>query len=198
MKRYLSVVGIVLLASCASPETPITTSNARITFPHYSIVVPPDRGWRVVRPNEKGEVAVVTMTLDLPGAPATFRMQFLRNEVLHEVPRSWSARQVADNFRKMERQIMIEQGVNKGLYKLGDVVMGEESVGDKTFYTMKYTTSDSRVNQSASLYLFFPKEEKNTYFLVIHYSETIPRGAAVVLPFHREFLETLKSLRINE
>ena len=198
MKRYMSIAGVVLLASCASIETPITRNNSQITFPHYSIVVPPDR-WHLIRPNENAEVAVVTTKLDLGlGEPATYRMQFARNEVLHEVPRSWSARQVADSFRNMERQIMIEQGVRKGQYKLSDVVMGEESVGDKKFYTMTYTTSDGHVNQSASLYLYFPREEKNAYFMVIHYSETIPRGAAIVVPFRRDFLETLKSLRINE
>lgn len=197
-REDFSESGWLLLASYASVETPITRNNSQITFPHYSIVVPPDR-WHLLRPNEKAEVAVITTKLDLGlGEPAIYRMQFARNEVLHEVPRSWSARQVADDFRNMEKQIMIEQGVRKGQYKLSDVVMGEDSVGDKTFYTMKYTASDNNVNQSASLYLYFPREEKNAYFMVIHYSETIPRGAAIVVPFRRDFLETLKSLRINE
>ena len=85
-----------------------------------------------------------------------------------------------------------------GRYKLSDVVMGEESVGDKKFYTMKYTTSDSSAEQTASLYLYFPREEKNPYFMVIHYSETTSRGVTIRLPFYEDFLETLKSLHISE
>lgn len=50
----------------------------------------------------------------------------------------------------------------KGQYKLGGVVMGEESVADKKSYTMKYSASDAHVNQSASLYLHFPLEEKTS------------------------------------
>jgi hypothetical protein len=199
MKRYLSVTGVALLVSCASLGTPITRNNSQITFPHYSIVVPPDRRWDLLRPNEMLEAAVVTKRVDLGrGDSATYLMQFSKNDVLDERPRSWSARQVADNFRNMEKQIMIEQGVSKGQYKLGDVVMGEESVGDKKFYTMKYTTSDSSADQTGSLYLYFPREEKNPYFIVIHYSETTPRGVTIRLPFYEDFLETLKSLHISE
>jgi hypothetical protein len=198
MRRYLPIAA-VLLVSCASLGTPITRDNSQITFPHYSIVVPPDRGWNLLRPNEKIEAAVVTTRVSLGrGDSATYLMQFSRNDVLDERPRSWSARQVADHFRNMEKQIMIEQGVKTGQYKLGDVVMGEESVGDKTFFTMKYTTSDSSVRQTASLYLYFPREEKNQYFMVIHYSETTPRGVAIHMPFHKDFLETLKSLHVSE
>lgn len=181
----------------AGKETPITRNNSQITFPHYSIVVPPDQ-WHLIRPNENAEVAVVTTKINLDlGEPATYRMQFARNEVLHEIPRSWSAREVADDFRSMERQNMIAQGTWRGQY-FRDVVLSEESVGDKKFYTMKYSASDSNVNLSASLYLYFPREEKNAHFMVIHYSEAIPRGAANVVSFREDFLETLKSLRINE
>lgn len=199
MKRYLSIAGVALLVSCASLGTPIKRNNSHITFPHYSIVVPPDRGWDLLRPNEKIEAAVVKKRVGLGrGDSATYLMQFSKNDVPDERPRSWSARQVADHFRSMEKQIMIEQGVREGRYKLSEVVMGEESVGEKNFYTMKYTTSDSSAEQTASLYLYFPREDKNPYFIVIHYSETTPRGVTILPSFYEDFLDTLKSLHISE
>ena len=185
--------------SCASPGTAIKRNNSQITFLHYSIVVPPDRGWDLLRPNEKIEAAVVKKRIQLGrGDSATYLMQFSKNDVLDERARSWSARQVADHFRSMEKQIMIDQGVRAGRYMLSEVLMGEESVGEKKFYTMKYTTSDSDAVQAASLYLYFPREEENPYFMVIHYSETTPRGVTIRLPFYEDFLETLKSLHVSK
>src|SRR2546427_13307786 len=138
MKRYLSIAGVALLVSCVSLGTPITRNNSQITFPHYSIIVPPDRGWRLLRPNEKIEAAVVKKRVSLGrDDSATYLMQFSKNDILDERPRSWSAREVADHFRSLDKQIMIEQGVKMGRYKLGEVVMSEESVGAKKFYTMK-------------------------------------------------------------
>jgi len=197
MQKYLSIAGLMLIASCASIGTSITRDNSQITFPHYSIVVTPAKGWRLLRPNEKNEVAVVRIDLG-PPMSARVVMQFMKNDIVDERLRSWTAKQVADDYRNLEKQIMVEQGVNKGQYKLSDVVMGEETVGSKNLYTMKYTTSRSTSNQTASLYLYFPREEKNPYFIVIHYSETMPPGVFVARSFHQDFLETLKSLRVSE
>lgn len=197
MKKYLLVVALMLIAGCASIGTSITKDNSQITFPHYAIVVTPAKGWRLIRPNEKNEVAVVKIDLG-PPMSARVVMQFMKNDIVDERLRSWTAKQVADDYRNLEKQIMVEQGVNKGQYKLSDVVMGEETVGSKSFYTMKYTTSSRTFNQKTSLYLYFPREEKNPYFIVIHYSETMPPNVWVAGSFHQDFLETLKSLRINE
>jgi cobalamin-dependent methionine synthase I len=197
MKTYVSIAVLLLVVGCASIGTPVTKNNNQINFPHYSIAVPPDQGWRLLRPNEMNEVAVVTLELG-PPLSVKFRMQFIKNDILDERVRSLSAQQVADDYRNMEKRIMIEQGVNKGQYQLSEVMMGEETVGGNRFYTMKYTTSDSAYTQNASLYLYFLRQEKNPYFIVIHYAETMPSGVVISTKFYPEFLETLKSLRINQ
>lgn len=196
MKKYVSAAVLLLLVGCASIGTSITRNNSQITFPHYSIMVPPDQGWHLLRPDEGYEVAVVTQEFG-PPMSAKLQMRFIKNDIVDESRRSWSAQQVADEYRNLEKQIMIEQGGNKGQYKLCDVVMGEETVGGKKFYTMKYTTLADTLKQTASLYLYFPREVKNPYFMVIHYSETMPHGAFIANSFHLEFLETLKSIRVN-
>jgi|WetSurMetagenome_2_1015567.scaffolds.fasta_scaffold50179_4 hypothetical protein len=195
MKRLISTVLLLTLVGCASTGTEITSSNNQIQFPHYSLVLPTP-GWRLSRPDENNEVAVVTLQAG-PPLSATFQMRFIKNGIFDERIKSWSARQVADDYRTLEKRIMIEQGVNKGQYRLSEVVMGEEMVGDKKFYTMKYTTSASAQRQSASLYLYFPRDEGNSFFMVAHYSEMIPPNVSLSRSFNSEFLQTLKSLRVN-
>ncbi len=196
MKKQILAVLLLMLVGCASVGTEITKSSNQIQFPHYSLVLP-EQGWRLQRPDERNELAVVTLQAG-PPLSATFRMQFFKNDIFDERVRSWSARQVADDYRNHEKQIMIEQGVNKGQYQLSDVVMGEEAVGDKTFFTMKYSTSASAQKQSASLYLYFPRDGNNSYFIVAHYSETMPPNVSLSTSFNPEFLQTLKSLRVKQ
>ena len=97
---------------------------------------------------------------------------------------------------------MIEQGVKKGQYRLSDLVMGDEQVGENKFFTMKYTTSSSAENGSGELYLYFPRQAERRYFVVAHYSETLSAGAASAEPqddaSHEDFLQALKSLRVRE
>jgi len=187
---------LLTLVGCASVGTEITSSNNKIQFPHYSIVLPtPD--WRLSRSDEHNEIAVATLQAGSP-LSTTFQMQFIKNSIFDERIKNWPARQIADDYRNLEKRIMIEQGVNKGQYQLSEVVMGEEIVGDKKFYTMKYTTSASAQKQTASLYLYFPREEGNSYFIVAHYSETMPPTVSLSRSFNPEFLQTLKSLRVNQ
>jgi hypothetical protein len=97
---------------------------------------------------------------------------------------------------------MVEQGVNEGQYRLGDVAMGDELVGEKRFYTMRYTTSASTQNQTAALYLYFPREKEHRYFILAQYSETRPPGAAIAGSLfdaiREDFLQALKSLRVTQ
>lgn len=196
MKKQIFAALVVTLVGCASIGTEVTGSNNQVQFPHYSLVLP-TTGWRLNRPDETNEVAVVTLQAG-PPLSATFQMQFIKNGIFDERMKSWSARQVADDYRNLEKRTMIEQGVNRGQYQLSEVVMGEEMVGDKKFYTMKYATSASSQKQTASLYLYFPRDAGNSYFIVAHYSETMPPNVSLSTSFNPEFLQTLRSLRVSQ
>ena len=195
MKRNLILFLLIfILGGCANIGTEITRTNNQIQMPHYSFVVPLDQDWYLLRPDEKSETAVLTKI----AGPFTFQIKMMRNVILDENLKNASAKAVADDFRNNEKQIMIEQGVNKGLYKLQNLEMGEDMVGDKKFFTMNYIISANTGTQKALLYLYFPTDEKNDYFIIGHYSETIPPNAFLIKTFKPVFLETLSSLSINQ
>jgi hypothetical protein len=194
MNRYICVALLVILAGCSTIGTEITKNNNQIQMPNYSFVVPPEQGWHLLRPNEQYEVALMTKKLGL----STFQMQIMRNQIIDKDLKALPAKGVADNYRNLEKQIMIEQGVNKGLYQLQDLAMAEETVGDKKYYTMTYVVLSNANTQWASLYLYFPKEEKNDFFILAHYSETAPPNTVLVKSLKAEFLETLKSMRVTQ
>jgi len=147
-------------------------------MPHYTFTAPADQGWQIERAGGNFESVVLTNKV----GPTVFQMKFMRNLVPHPL-RAQSARFVADDFRGLEERIMIEQGVNRGLYQLNNLVKGERTLGDRTFYTMTYETVAARMQsaglyqtQSAALYLLFPKSESNDSFIIAHYSESILPG----------------------
>ena len=123
-------------------------------------------------------------------------MKIMRNVVSDDALKQATAKAVADDFRELEKQIMIEQGVNRGLYRLEDVTFGEETIAGLIFYYMNYSVVADSGKQRAALYLWFPKPERNDAFIVGHYSETMPFNAVLFesylhLPDFKSTLQTL-------
>jgi hypothetical protein len=193
MNRNLLAVTLAILVGCASVGTEITRDNNQIQMPHYSVVVPPNQGWRLVKPDKKSEAVELTISSN----SVLFIMRFSRNYLADEGMKSWTAKQVADDYRNGEKQNMLIMGVMRGLYDLQDVVMGEEMVGDRKFYTMDYVTANSDMRQRASLYLYFPQEVNINDFFVCLYVEGLPIDASLPKSFKPDFLETLKSLKVK-
>lgn len=195
MKGYgIALAIVVVLSGCSTLGTEITKENNEIKMPHYLFIVPPDQEWHLLRPDDIYETAVLTKKL----GPFTYQIRMMRNLIRDEKLRAASAKIVAGDFRDREKQIMIEQGVNKGMYQISYLVKGEERVGGNTFYTMDYHVVTDTATQSASLYLYFPKDEKNDAFIVAHYSETVPRNALLLESLKPEFIQILKSLRVSQ
>lgn len=193
MKRFYLLFLIALLGGCATLGTEITGRNNHIQMPHYSFFVPGDEGWHIQRQDKHYEKAVINKE----EGSVLFSMQFLRNIIIDEGMRANPAEVVADDYRGFERRSMIELGVKKGLYQLKDVRTGKKKVGNKIFYTMDYTILSKQGTQKASLYLYFPKERNNYYFIIAHYSETIPPGASLAKSYKPDFLATLESLEVK-
>jgi hypothetical protein len=198
-KGSLLVVCLLTSVACATTNgTEVTAGNNQIVMPHYSVTVPPNEGWHLHRPGGFQELAILTKEQSsTPLGAVVFEMKFMRNAVLDPSMRTQKAKQIADDFRKIEKRIMIEQGVNRGLYKLSDVKMGEERVGGKRFYFMDYRTHSSVTRQWASLYLFFPKGQGNDAFIVAHYSETMPVDVVLFNYSKSNFVDVLRTLRVR-
>ena len=178
------------------PDTLLTTRNNQIQFPHFSFVAPAGQGWRLLRLAQGQEVARIVLELGAP-TRVSFLMQFIKMDVRDDRMRSAPARQAADDYRTLEQRTMVEQGVRPGRYRLVDLVMGEETIGAKTFYTMTYGIVANTYAQTARLYLHFPKDEGNDFFILVHYSRTLPPGAATTLSSERDLTSALESLRVT-
>ena len=111
--RCLLVVLLAPIVGCASMPPAVTLSNNHVQMPHYSFVVPPDRGWHIQRFDSLNESAIIGQD----AGPLRFEMKLMRNIVSDEALKQATAKTVADDFRELEKRIMIEQGVNLGLYR---------------------------------------------------------------------------------
>ena len=194
MKGYFFALILVLSAGCTTLGTEVTSEDNHVTMPHYSFVLPADQGWHMRRADEKHEAAIISKKM----GSILLQIKLFRNPVLDKEMQASSAKTVADDYRQLEKRIMVEQGVNKGLYILKDVKMDEEVIGNKTFYTMNYTITENSGIQRAGLYLYFHKPNNNDYFIMAHYSETIPTNALLEKTYKPDFLKILESLAISK
>jgi hypothetical protein len=194
-KNRKAVVFFPNIDMTARNKKSITVRDKTIKFNHYSIELP-NQGWELNALDESKE-SIVATSHPIWGE---YKIQLYKNDVIDEVARLWPAKRVADDYRNSEKQIMIEQGVNKGQYELSDVVMGEEMIGNNKYYTMKYTAFTRNKKQLSSLYLHFPREDNNSFFIIVHYSETMSND--VFLSENKsanpDVLKLLDSLHVNQ
>jgi len=194
MIRCLPVIILFLLVGCSTTSIEITDANNQIHTQHYSITVPANHGWYQHKDVDDSDILNMVKVMD----PNVYLMRFSTNWVTDESMKSWTTKQIADEYRAGEEANMIMMGVMSGQYELKDVVNGEENVGDKECFTMSYTTISSDVKQRAFLYLYFPKKGNFKRFLVSLYSESSPFNNPLTESYKSEFLETLSSLKISQ
>jgi hypothetical protein len=176
---------------CATLGTEVTTNNNRIQMPSYSFVVPANQGWHLQQDDGR-EYAILTKQVQ----PIMWQIRIYKNPVMSQILQSASAEEVADDFRKLEVQVMIEEGVKKGQYQLRDVKMGEEIVDNKQFYTMHHVIVSQSIVQKASMYLYFPQPRNNRYFFAAHYFETTPPNV-IAKSYKQDLLAVLASLHLK-
>ena len=158
-------------------------------LPHFSFSAPEDDAWVEEQVLNKGKIVFTARR----GA-VVYRITLLENSILDEKMRQASAKDVADDFRNREKNIMIERGVKGGLYELSELTMGQETIGGKLYFTMKYSTSVQGGVQSSKGYLYFPSEYDNNYFLMALYSEATRSGDLPTFSFESEFLDVLQTV----
>lgn len=158
-------------------------------LPHFLFSAPEDDAWVVEKTDEKG-----TTVFTARRGAAIYRITLLENSLLNGSLRQASAKYVANYYRNGEKNDMIERGVKRGLYELSNVTMGQETIDDKLYYTMKYSTESQKHFESTRLYVFFPFEYGNDYFLVVHYSEAAPSRELLTFSFESELLRILRTV----
>lgn len=174
------------------------TTNHKIQMPHYSVALSPDHSWHIEKLGDPFESVLLTKQMaTTPLGPIVVEIKFMRNIITDESFRAKTARWNADNFRTIEKNIMIEQGVNTGMYELGDVTMGDEEIAGKTFYFTDYKTYTSSDRQWSSLYLFFPKEKDNDAFIVAHHSVRMPLEAVLFEYSKTDLIDLLRTLNVE-
>ncbi|MCP4205259.1 MAG: hypothetical protein GY769_25390 [bacterium] len=187
-----SITWVALVVGCVTLATSVHGKTRRIEMPHYSFAKPTERGWRVKRVPKQNE----TTTLTRQVSKSTFQIQVMVNIIRFPSLRASTPKEIADAFRGHEESTMIRWGVEPGLYKLEDLVMGETDIGGKTFFTMDYVVKSQDGAQISSLYLCFPRPMGNEYFVITHYSETHPDGPPPAASLREDFEKLLESLQL--
>ena len=192
MSRYTIFVILLLLGGCASSGVVITKNNNVINMPHYSIEAPPAQGWILDVVDRVYSKISLSKSVD----SAASQMWLNINWAAGEHMKTWTAKQVADDYRNGELSDMQIQGVMTGMYKLEDVVMGEQVIGGKKFYTMDYATIKADMTQRSSLYLYFPRETDIGVFVVAIYTDGYRGKEKISRSYKPEFISVLKSLHV--
>lgn len=192
MKRVnITVLIFLFLSGCASSLVQVTPENNRITLKDVQFTAPDTGEWTIQYSGASKDQSVLLKRI----GQSSIIIVIARNYLLESQMRSKSAKEVADHFRNHEKQIMIDQGVNKGLYTIKDIEMGEIDINGQTFYTMDYVNVSQQGKVRASLYLLFPSSEQNDYFIMTLFQESIPPN--IEIPDHKPiFIELLKSLSL--
>lgn len=184
---------LVLLAGCASSGVDITNNNNQINMPHYSIQAPPDAGWSLIIEDRSHSIIYLKKSV----GSASYQMKFGINWLADESTMTWTAKQVADDYRNSELSDMQVRGVMTGMMELENVVQGEEIAGDKKFYTMNYDIIRDGMRQKSSLYLYFPKETDIDVFIVAIYIEGSTEMETMYQSSKHEFIRVLETLLIK-
>ena len=180
IKHVVAAIVGALLVGCEGGGTTIqpgaTQASRTVDMPHYSFTIPAEwTGWRVKK--EGGPFEVVSLAQSLCCTPQLeYQVQLLRNTVTASA--GATAKQVAEDYSKREESTMIWEGAMKGRYQLYDVVRTEENLDGRTAYVMRYRTDMGAKCQKAAMYLLFPKESDNQWFIVANYSLATTREAA--------------------
>jgi hypothetical protein len=171
-----------------------TTKNENvIDMPHYSIHAPSEAGWNLTIEDRSQSIIYLNKSV----GSTSYQMRFGINWAASENMKTWTAKQVADDYRNRELSDMQLKGGMAGVYDLENVVMGEEIIGDKKFYTMAYEISQDGMKQLSSLYLYFPKETNIGVFIVIIYTEGSIDDELLSQSNKPEFIRVLESLQVN-
>ena len=199
--RWYIVCAFIFIYSCALSPEPSDISEGQIieemefATEYYSIHLKSTDRWEISKIVEKNDGII----LNRHKQPPNCRIMVIRKIVDHDLIAGASAQELADAIRNREKQGLIELGVKKGLYNLPEIAMGDEVIGDKIYYSMNYTTTPIQDwgYEDAGLYLYFPKETGNEYYILAHFSQTFIHNKPSGPSCRPDFISILESLKIK-
>jgi hypothetical protein len=211
LARIPAIVAAATLAACGAAESvktvPTGGASRTIDMPHYSFTMPSSwSNWTIKKEGGRFESVLLADTACCT-PPLTYQVKLLRNTALSPNALVLSAKEIADDYRKVEERSMLTEGVMKGKYKLYDVVSTDEALDGKTAYVMRYRAVMGDKCQKAAMLLLFPKDSGNEWFIVAHYSLATTREWDDILKLctwetdtdlmARDFVDMLKGLEMH-
>ena len=187
MSRHQYFIAILFILAC-NANAAIESTAPRIEFRYFSFSTPNTDTWQLL---EKTDSQAVFTTRY---GRANYRITIIENYIYDQMIKTLPAKEAADDYRNHEIFWLMEFCAKRGMYELRDLTMGDEQIGNKVFYTMKYLTMNPQIFQSARLYLYYPFEKANNYFLMVHYCEAAPNQESLKRSFESDFLQLLKSV----
>ncbi len=120
-KVILLITPLLLLSCAATSHLQSVSEGQIIDMGPYSVKAPLGDGWEAEVKKEQGTINFIRPKKKALGiSGGTTVVTVFLNVVF---PNGWhlSEEEVADNYRNMEEQGMIEKGVKTGIYRLEDV-----------------------------------------------------------------------------
>ena len=187
MSRHQYFIAILFIIGC---NASLSTERIapRIEFQHFSFSTPNTDTWKLIDKTDRQAVFAIRH------GRAIYRITIIENYIYDQQIRSLPAKEAADDYRNHEKFRLMEFCEKREMYEFHDLTMNDEQIDNKVFYTMKYLTRNPQIFQSASLYLYYPFEKENNYFLIAHYCEAAPNKGLLIFSFESDFLQLLKTV----
>lgn len=156
-------VGAILLASCVTAPVGEKSTERTVAFTTYTVPAPEGDGWEVTRDATKETVSFRRQKTTLLGELVASSYILVFKVPLSEEAVAMSEEALAGGFLEQEHQGMLELGVARNQYRLGEVKKAVETIGGRKLYTMRYTTEAPRpgispLKNEAALFLYVPPD----------------------------------------
>ena len=206
-----------MIVASACTHTPRYPNQGNVVSPidskSFKIYLPPNENWEKWQLTKKEEPeSIVLEKLKIwpfnGEAQGTTSILVARNHVA-EGGHNFTEKEIADNIRSIEKEIMDKEGEGQDLYKIKELSLDDIEHNGKTLYSMKYTLNKgSAIGASfkrtffvkSVLYIYFPENYKinhNSYLFLINEAYIpgtfIPINVDQIFPIIDGFEEKNKS-----
>ncbi len=159
MLRILPILFVIFISSCMTADKKGGPGKEYIVDAGtYSIIVPNAADWKINVDKASGLIDLSKSVIFWNGKVlGDVTIKIFQNNLTKQ-KFNLTEDQVADDYRDLEEQVMVEEGVKKGKYKLEQLNKTTTAMAGKKLYTMSYRTFTTTAGGNAILYLYFPPD----------------------------------------